>query len=117
MSEQETEQESVAEEVAEATEQEPVIECAAPFALASDGYVYMHEDELPADMRHGRKEWRGFRLTPAEMGLFAEEVELVMPNVALSLRCAIQGKTSAPKQPQDPEPVTPEPGPEPSGST
>ncbi|MDC0743200.1 hypothetical protein [Polyangium mundeleinium] len=75
---------------AETEEQDRVEECMASFALASDGHVYIHEDELPADKRRGRKEWRGVRLTRAETEFFAEEVELIMPNVAVALRSAIE---------------------------
>ena len=98
---------------AETEEQDRVEECMASFALASDGHVYIHEDELPADKRRGRKEWRGVRLTRAETEFFAEEVELIMPTVAVALRSAIEkGKLGGQEPPEGAEPVNPGTGPE-----
>lgn len=95
----------------ETEDQAHLEECAPSFALASDGHVYIHEDELPAEKRRGRKEWRGVRLTRSEAEFFAEEVELIMPNVAIALKSAINKGTLAADEAEGNTPESAENGP------
>jgi hypothetical protein len=99
-------------EASESTEAEAVIETLPPFALVSDGHIYIHESELAPEVRRGRVEWKGVRLTPEETEQCAEEFELIMPEVATALRIAmrdglVRAMSAKPKSPatEDAEPV------------